>query len=170
MRVFRVILHSIDTLSEWTGRALAFTMPALVIVVMWEVIARSGFDSPTRWSNELSLFLFGGAAILAGAYTYRHKAHVVLDILVSRLSVRKRAVLDIFTSGLFWMFCGFMLYWGWKFAAKAWKLHEMSWSFWGPPIYPMKTVIPVAAALILLQGAAHLARLVIPAVTGREEV
>ena len=170
MRVLRTILHAIDTLSEWTGRVISFTLPALVIVVLWEVVARSAFDSPTKWANELSLFLFGGAAIMAGAYAYRHRAHVVLDIFVSRLSVRKRAVFDICNSVFFWMFCGFMLYWGWIFAANAWRLHEVSWSFWGPPVYPIKTAIPIAAALILLQGSAQFARYVITAVTGKKEV
>ncbi len=170
MRVLRGILRVIDNISEVTGRILALAMPVLVVVVMYEIISRSVFNSPTKWVNETSLFLFGGAALMAGAYTHRHRAHVVLDILVSRLSVRKRAIVDIINSGFFWFFCGFMLYWGWKFAAKAWKFHEMSWSYWGPPIYPIKTLLPIAAALILLQGLANLTRDIITAITGKKEL
>jgi TRAP-type mannitol/chloroaromatic compound transport system permease small subunit len=103
-----------------------------------------------------------------GAYVYAVDGHVNVDIFHGRLSPRKKAVVDLITAPFFFFFVFIMFWFGGKFALNAWGFKETLSSAWGPPIYPVKTVIPVAAGLLLLQGLARFIRNLHLAVTGKE--
>jgi TRAP-type mannitol/chloroaromatic compound transport system permease small subunit len=102
--------------------------------------------------------LFGAYAILAGGYIMRTGGHVNVDILYSRLSKKSRAVLDILTSLLFFLFCTMLLVYGGSLAWDSLSRFEHSQSAWNPPLYPAKLMIPLAAVLLLLQGLVKLIR------------
>lgn len=168
--MLKVVVGLVCKFSDWQGRILCPAMLVLMIIVLAEIFMRSILNRPTTWGLELALFIFGGTAVLGGAYVLRHEAHVSMDIFHKRLSPRARAILDLFTSGLFFLFCGMMLYWGVKYASQSWAVHETSWSIWNPPIYPIKTAIPVGAGFIVLQGLAKFVRDLVIAITGKEEL
>lgn len=148
----------IDTVSEYSGKGLSFLFIVLVGVLFYEVIARYVFNSPTHWAHETSIFLFGGSCVLGGAYVLFHKAHVNLDILYSRVSRRKQAILDLIAAPAFFFIMVLMIWHGTKFAATSWAVLERASTVWAPPIYPFKTLIPIAAFLLLLQGVAKFIR------------
>lgn len=165
----RRLLVLIDALSDLSGKATSFLVVAMLGAMCYEVVARYGFDSPTVWSRETAQFLLGGYAILGGAYVLRHGGHVNMDVLYSRLSVRKRAILDVLTSVFFFLFCGVLLWLGAEYAWKSVVIRETTGSPWSPPEYVVKIAIPVGALLILLQGFAKLLRDLRTAVTGGDE-
>lgn len=147
-----------SNISEWSGRGVGIALFLLVGVLTYEVITRYVFNNPTIWAHQLSLFLFGTIGMIGGAYVLLHKAHVNLDIIYSRVSRRKQAILDLITAPLFFFIIILMMWVGGSFALRSWAILEPSSTVWAPPIYPFKTIIPVAAFLLLLQGVAKLIR------------
>ena len=151
-------LALIDSLSEHTGNLVAYLIPLLAVVEVYEVMARYVFDAPTIWASEFSAMLFGAFILLGGADTLRRGGHVNMDIVYSRLSVRGRALMDILTFLLFLAFIGVLLWKGWETAWRSLKLLEHDSTEWGPPLYPFKLLLPLGALLVLLQGLAKLVR------------
>jgi len=161
-------LHVIDNISDWSGKLVSFLIVFMIGLISYEVVLRYIFNAPTIWSHETSLFLYGAYAILAGAYTLRHRWHVNMDIVYARLSQRQRAIVDLLTSALFFVFCIVLLWHGGQFALRSLQLLETTTTPWDPPLYPLKLTIPVAAFLLLLQGLAKFIRDLIIAITGKE--
>lgn len=161
-------LNSIDTISKWVFRIMAPLMLVLSLIVCYEVISRWAFNNPTKWVHEVSGFIFGVTFILAGAYVLQVKAHVNVDILLNALSPRARAGLNIFNFLFILITCGALVWYGSTSAWDSIKVLEHSQSEFGPPLYPIRAVIPIGAFLVLLQGVAGLIRDIYLAATGRE--
>lgn len=153
-------LRRIDWLSEWSGKAVSWFSVALMLVLTYEVIMRYAFKAPTIWAFDIGYMLGGPIFLVGAAYTLRRKGHVRIDMVYSRFSPRWQAYLDIiFTLIFFFPLWGILLvklipyvYYSWAFRENALE------SFWRPPIYPFKTVLPVGVALLLLQGIAEFIR------------
>ena len=158
MSILRAFLKFIDAVNDRVGNLLSYFLFFFFVLLLMEVILRYFFNSPTVWANELAQMLFGAYAILAGGYILRTGGHVNVDILYSRLSRKQRAVLDIVTSSLFFLFCGMLLVYGGSLAWDSLARFEHSQSAWNPPLYPAKLMIPLAALLLILQGLAKLIR------------
>jgi len=158
MSILKAFLKFIDAVNEKVGNLLSYFLFFFFVLLLMEVILRYFFNSPTVWANELAQMLFGAYAILAGGYILRTGGHVNVDILYSRLSRKQRAVLDIVTSSLFFLFCGMLLVYGGSLAWDSLARFEHSQSAWNPPLYPAKLMIPLAALLLMLQGLAKLIR------------
>ncbi len=158
MPFLKVFIAAIDALNDWVGKILSYFLFAFFVLLFVEVILRYFFNSPTVWANELSQMLFGAYAILGGGYILRTGGHVNVDIVYSRFTKKTRAVIDIFTSALFFLFCGMLLVYGGSLAWESLARFEHSQSAWNPPLYPAKLMIPLAAGLIICQGIAKLMR------------
>ncbi|UCC61202.1 MAG: TRAP transporter small permease subunit [Dehalococcoidia bacterium] len=162
----RRILRLIDHINDQVGKLISLLVIFMVGIMVYEVVARYVFDSPTIWAYETITFLLAGYAILGGAYVLRHGAHVNMDILYRRLSPRKQAILDLVTSGLFFLFCAVLIWKGSEWASRSIRLSETTTSTWAPVVYPIKMAIPVGAFLLLIQGLAKFIRDLMTAVTG----
>lgn len=154
------LLLAIDGLSAWTGRAFAWLIVALTGLVFWEVGSRYVFNHPHPWAFDAQAMLYGSLFMLAGAYTLAAAAHVRGDILYGFLPPRVQAAIDLTLYLVFFLPGVVAMIWaGWHFAAQSWAIDEhSSITYEGPPIYPFKAVIPVAAAFLLLQGIAEIMR------------
>jgi len=170
MRKVRAVLHFVDTINERFGKIISFLTVGMMGTIIVEVVLRYGFNSPTLWAHETAQFLYGSYCILGGAYVLLHKAHVNMDIVYARLSLRKRAILDLATSSLFFLFIVVMLWQGVILASKAVAVLEVTTTAWAPPVWPVKLMLPLAALLILLQGIVRFVRDLETAVTGREAI
>ena len=146
------VLSAIDTFDHRLGKVLSFLIVGKMVVVFIEVIMRYIFNSPTIWSNEAVQFLYAGYIALGGAYALLHNAHVNIDIVYGRFSLKTRAVVDLVTSLFFFAYFGVMLWQGSIMAAKSVKIMEATASNWGPALWPIKVIVPIAALLFLLQG------------------
>lgn len=159
----------IDGVSEWSGRFTAWLIIPLIGIIAYEIIARYVFNAPTIWAFELQFMLYASMFMLGAPYTLLYGEHIRTDILYNRFSIRWQGLIDAVLYLLFY-FPGiaFFLWAGWDFAARSWAVGERSeFSPWRPPIYPLKTVIPLTAALLLLQGLSELAKSLYAATTGR---
>ncbi len=140
----------------------------MLVLVFGGALSRYVFDAPIKWIPELSQFVFAASFMLAGAATLLWKGHVRIDALVERLSLRTQAVIELVTSVFFWLFCGTLLYQGGIMALESVEELETTGTFWDPPMWPIKLVIPISVVLLMLQGVAKFIRDWHMATTGEE--
>jgi len=168
MRVLGKVFHIIDMISEWSGKLVSFLLLPLIAFIVYDVLMRYVFNRPTDWAHELSYLMFGTIWIIGGAFALVQGAHVRMEVIHNRLPLRRRAIIDLITAPLFFVFIGILLWKGWELAWSSVLRLEHSNSFWSPPIYPVKMMIPLGAFLLLLQGVVRFIRDAITATTGRE--
>lgn len=161
-------LLAVDRLSARVGKAFAWCIVALTVMVCYDVIMRYALRAPTSWGLDVSLMLYGALFMMAGAYTLSRNGHVRGDVLYRFLAPCTQAWLDLALYLLFFVPGITALAWfGVGFAADAWAIKEQSQTTAnGLPVYPLKTIIPIAGALLLLQGVAEMARCVLCIRTG----
>lgn len=151
-----------DGLSEYVGRAISWLTLGMIGVLMIEIVSRYFLNSPTLWAHETSTMLYGGFCMLAGCYTLRHRGHVRSEVIWGALPRRGQAFCDVLIFSVGAVVLGIFLKLSITFAAESWAVLEYSnKSMWQPPLYPIKTVIPVAVGLVLLQNMAELLRAVL---------
>ena len=156
------LLVAIDSLSAWVGKAFAWCILVLTIATVYEVTSRYVFGYPTTWAFDMSVQMYGALFMMAGAYTLSRNGHVRGDVIHRLLPRRMQAGTDLVLYILF-LFPGALalIYYGAGFAGDSWRYKEVSWS--SPArvqIYFFKTLIPIAGALVLLQGIAEVMRCV----------
>ena len=163
-------MRYIDKLSEWSGKVFAWLIIPLIFGLVFEVIARYGFNAPTVWAYDMTYMLCGTLFMMGVAYTLRHDAHVRVDLLYQMLSPRKKSVLEICLYIIvFFPVTAVLLVKGTGYFWESWVLRETAWlSPWRPVIYPFKAVLPVAALLMILQGMAEFTRHLVFAVRGKQ--
>lgn len=161
-------LHTIDGISTWVGKAAAWLIIALMALVCIEVFKRYIMNMPTAWIFDADNMLYGTLFMLAGAYTLAQNAHVRGDFLYSSMRPRMQAGLDLALYILFFLpGIAALIYAGYDYAADSWRIAEHSnVTAEGPPVYHFKTVIPIAGALVMLQGMAEIVRCVVCLKTG----
>jgi TRAP-type mannitol/chloroaromatic compound transport system permease small subunit len=158
LKVHLPLVAPIEWLNEKAGLFVAYWAVIAVFVYYYEVVARYVFNSPTNWVHESMFLMFGMQYMISGAYAYREDQHVRVDVLYAKLTPRGKALADIVTSLFFFIFVGTMLVTGWRFAWDATQVGEHSFTEWGVQYWPVKLMIPIGAALLLLQGLAKLAK------------
>lgn len=152
MRALHTAMRGITRFNDRLGRWVSLLLLAIFALLIAEVVFRYVAGAPKVWTSELTQLLFGIYAVLSGGYIMAHGGHVNVDILHARLPPRARAAIDIFTSFLFFVFVGALLYFGSALAWESISFWEHSQSAWDPPIWPVKLAIPIGAVLLLLQG------------------
>ena len=167
MRAYRLAVQAIEALNGAIGRVTAVSLLGLIGLVVWEVFQRYVLQAPTTWSNELVGYVFAGYILLGGGYTLLHRGHVAMDIVYARLSPRAQATLDVLTAGFVIIYCVVLLRETTVMAYDAWETGQRANSDWGPPLFPIYLVLPIGAALILLQAIAKLMRDLHLAFTGQ---
>jgi TRAP-type mannitol/chloroaromatic compound transport system permease small subunit len=153
----------IDRVSTWIGQAFSFLIVVLTLHVSWEVFSRYALDAPRSWAFDAMIMLYGTLFMMAGAYTLAKNGHVRGDVLYGFFRPRTQASWDLLLYIVFFLPGVFALtYAVYYYAADSWRIHETSnITAEGPPIYPFKTVIPFAGAILLLQGIVEIIRCVI---------
>ncbi|MDP3514845.1 MAG: TRAP transporter small permease subunit [Sulfuritalea sp.] len=157
------ILLTIDRISTFIGQAFSWLIVSLTFMITWEVVSRYAFDNPHPWAFDVMIMMYGTVFMMAGAYTLSKNGHVRGDVLYGFFSPRVQASLDLLLYFLFFIPGVFALAWaGYNFAGDAWAINEHSnVTADGPPVYPFKTILPVAGAFLLLQGVVEIIRCVI---------
>jgi TRAP-type mannitol/chloroaromatic compound transport system permease small subunit len=157
------MLLFVDKVSTFVGHAFSFCIVVLTLHVSWEVFARYVLAAPRAWAFDFMIMMYGTLFMMAGAYTLSRNAHVRGDVLYSFFAPRTQAAIDLILYIVFFLPGVIALtYAGYYYAADSWRIDEHSnITFEGPPIYPFKTVIPLAGAFVLAQGIVEIIRCVI---------
>ncbi|SFU10505.1 TRAP transporter small permease subunit [Sedimentitalea nanhaiensis] len=153
------VLSLIDRISAVVGRTVGWVIVFVMFIAVFDVLARRLFNAPVAWAFDVSVQLFALHFMLASAYAMLNNEHVSINIFTNRLSVRARAIVDMFTMAvLFFPFVIVLIIYGWEFAERSWAVRETSWGIVALPLYYIKTVIPITGVLLLLQGFASFVR------------
>ncbi len=152
MRKAQSVAFWIDRINRRVGDLVSYLVLPLMGIAMLEVTLRYVFNRPTIWAWDVNIQLLAAIVVLAGGYTLLTGRFVVVDILVSRLSTKRRAWLDVITSVVVFFVLIMLLYFGAKAAWASWLIKEHTSSNWRPPIYPLKIAFFVGIILLFLQS------------------
>ena len=146
----------IERLSEWSGRLVAWLTFAMVLVTFLVVVLRYAFDLGSIALQESITYMHAVVFMLGAAYTLRHEGHVRVDIFYRRFGARGRVWVDLLgTLFLLIPVTLFIVWVSWGYVADSWALREGSREAGGlPGVFLLKSVIPLMALLLLLQGIA----------------
>ena len=155
--LFDIIPKGIDAFNRKEGEIGALLIVPLTVVVIYEVIMRYIFDAPTIWGFELTTFLYGIHYMLGLSYTQVHGGHVKVDVLTTRFSTRKQAIINIITNlGIFLPVFSLLTIWSFKYAFTSTMELEHNSTSWGPPIYPIKIIMALSFLFLFIQGISEL--------------
>ena len=161
------LLLTVDAISTFIGKAAAWAVVGLTVLIAWEVFSRYALNTPHAWVLDAQIMLYGTLFMLAGAYTLSKNGHVRGDVLYGFFSPRAQASVDLLLYIVFFLPGVIAMTWaGWTYAQESLAIREQTFSATPLPLYPFKFVIPVAGATLLLQGLAEIARCVICLRTG----
>ena len=144
----------LDCVAIWSGHAVAWLIVPMVLSLAYEVAARYLFNAPTQWAYDMTFMLYGSFFMLGAAYTLQRKGHVRTDSLYSNWSPRRQATVDLVCYGLmFFPFVGVLVFVGWGYFWKAFVTNEtFVSSAWQPITWPFRLSLPLAGALLMVQG------------------
>jgi TRAP-type mannitol/chloroaromatic compound transport system permease small subunit len=161
------LLLTVDAVSTWFGKACAWTVVALTLLISWEVFSRYVLNVPHAWVLDAQIMLYGVLFMTAGAYTLAKNGHVRGDVLYGFFRPRTQATVDLALYILFFLPGIVALTWaGWTFANESLAIREQTFNADPLPVYPFKFFVPIAGAFLLLQGIAEIIRCVICIRTG----
>lgn len=157
--LMNAIARAIDALNEGFGRVIAPLLAVITMIVLYDIAMRFLAGRPSSWAFDVTKMLFGAHFMLMAAYALRHHAHVEVDVLKRLLSRRKQAALELVSYLIFFVpFIWLLITYGWAFFERSFSRGETTYGMVALPVYPLKGVIMVAAALILLQAVAIVIR------------
>jgi TRAP-type mannitol/chloroaromatic compound transport system permease small subunit len=154
---------TVDRISTFIGQFFSWLVVGLTALIGYEVFSRYVLNNPHAWAFDAMIMMYGTMFMMAGAYTLSKNGHVRGDILYGFLKPRTQAIFDLILYVVFFIPGVIALaYAGYGFAADSWKILEhSSITADGPPLYPFKTIIPLAGVILLFQGAVEIFRCVV---------
>jgi len=170
MPVLRALVHYIDTFTEHSGRLLAWLVVIMALLTTVIVIMRYGFNIGSMMGQEAVIYMHGSLFMLGSAYALKSGAHVRVDIFYRNFSPRAQAWVNSLGGIVFLMpLCAFIGLSSWNYVSESWIVRETSSQPGGiPAVFLLKSIIPLMAFNLFLQGLAETLRSAISLVAGRE--
>mgnify|MGYP001817145250 CR=1 FL=1 len=150
----KTLSDRLDGIAERVGNAAAWLALGLVMMTFAVVMLRYLFQLGWIAMQESILYLHAALFLLGAAYTLKRDGHVRVDIFYRRFTAKRKALIDLLGSLLLLLpVCSFLLWVSWDYVTTAWSIYEGSQEAGGLPyVYLLKTLIPVAVMLLILQG------------------
>ncbi len=163
------IIHSIESLNIWIGRAFGWCILILTFSVSYEVFVRYVLNAPTVWVFDMMVQMYGALFLMAGPYALAQDTHVRADVIYRLVPIRWQARVDFLLYIVFFFPGMFALVWyGMEIASDSWRYQEVSWN--SPAriqIYFFKTLIPLAGGLLIIQGISECMRCILAMKTNK---
>ena len=157
-KVLANYVRYVDAMNRKVGLGVGYIIFVIIGILLVEAIRRYAFNMPTVWSIEMSQFLFGAYFIVGGGYALLSGGMVRMDILYSRWSIRKRAIIDAAMFVFFVIYVVVTLVASIDHAMISTMMNQHSGSPWRPPLYPIKITVAIGVFLLLLEGIAFFIR------------
>lgn len=153
MKALSAVVRGIDWFTEKVGFGVSWLSTALVVLVCVNVFTRYVIRSVDMRMQELEWHLFAALFLLGAAYTLKHDKHVRVDLVYARLGRKGKAWIDLLGSLLFLLpFCGIVTWASWSYLENSYAIGEGSPNNGLPARYVLWSCIPLAMALLALQG------------------
>ena len=160
----------IDAINLWIARVLSFVVIVMMLTIVYEVVCRYLFNSPTDWSGEMNQYFFCAISMLGGGYALLVDQHVRVDILYRRFSPKRRAIVELATWWLILIFCFVLMWKGGEMTIEALLKDKRSMTILEFPLFPSLATVPIGAFLIFIQAGARIVLDVVTLATGKDEV
>jgi TRAP-type mannitol/chloroaromatic compound transport system permease small subunit len=146
----------LDAIAEWTGRAVSWLTLAMVLATVAVVVMRYAFGQGLIWLQESVNWMHAAVFMLGAAYTLKADEHVRVDVFYRGLGERGRAVVDLAGTLLLLLpLCVYLVAESWEYVELSWRIGERSREAGGlPMLYLLKSLIPLMAVLLAIQGIA----------------
>jgi TRAP-type mannitol/chloroaromatic compound transport system permease small subunit len=150
----------IDRLTAAIGKGAAWLLLVVVILQFALVVARYLFALGSIWATETVIYAHAALFLLAAAWTLQTGGHVRVDIFYADAKPRTKALIDLLGALVLLLpFALVLLALSLPYAARSWAVFERSQEASGLPfLFLLKTLIPVFAVLMALQGVAQIIR------------
>ena len=144
----------IDLVAIQTGRVVAWLIVPMVLSLVYEVASRYLFNAPTIWAYDMTFMLYGTFFMVGAAFTLQRKGHIRTDSYYGEWSPRRQAWTDLVGYlVLFMPVAAVFAFVGWGYFVKAYTSNETFVSSpWSPVTWPFKLMMPLAGALLMIQG------------------
>ena len=150
-------VRRIEAVNYRIGRAAMYLLFAIMGILLWSSITKIA-NIPSLWTLEMAQFTLVAYYLLGAPYSMQLGANVRMDLLYARLPVKRQAAWDIFTVFCLMFYLGVMLWGTVDSTAYSLQIGERAPSAWRPPLWPIKLIITLSFALMILQAIAHLIR------------
>jgi TRAP-type mannitol/chloroaromatic compound transport system permease small subunit len=151
-------VHAVEAVGRVVGRLAMYMIFVMAGVLIYSAVMRTGFNRPPLWTIEMSQFLLAAYFLLGGAYSLQLNAHVRMDVLYSRWTLRGQAFADTITSACLVTYLVVLLMGGISSTEYALEYGQRAASAWRPPMAPIKILMTAGIALMLLQTTAYFFR------------
>ena len=163
------VIVTIDTMSLWIGRTVAWLTVPLMLAIVYEVGSRYLFTAPTVWAYDISRMLYGAMFVLGAAYALSKGVHIRADFIYRRWPVKTQGWVDV----ILYLICyfpamGIFLYvstdWAWTSVSRAERGTDTAWM---PLLGPLKSCVPIGISFLILQGISELLKALYAARKGK---
>ncbi len=160
MQTIEKVIFLIEKINKMVGKASTNLIFVFMFLMVYEVIARYFFQSPTIWVHEMCGYLFAGYIALTGGWVLLKKGHVAVDIIYQYFPEKVKCTADLIVS-LVALFMFVVLFWqGYKFAWHAFATNQHSHTLFGPVLWPVKILLPLGSLFFILQIFADLGKII----------
>jgi TRAP-type mannitol/chloroaromatic compound transport system permease small subunit len=153
-KVIRNYVRGVDAVNRRVGKCALYLVFVMMGILLLSSISRTFFNVPFDWTMEMAQFTMAAYYLLGGGYSMQLKAHVRMDVLYERWSEKKRAGVDVITSGFLIFYLVILLYGGLSSTLYSLQYGQRNYSSWGPPMAPIKIIMVIGIFLMLLQAVA----------------
>jgi len=170
MDILEHTVKILEAFTENTGRLIAWLTPIMMLLLCAVVILRYGFDIGITALQESVTYLHGVVFMLGIAYTLKHDGHVRVDIFYRRFPTQTKAWINSLGGIIFLLpICVYVMVVSWDFVSQSWQIGEVSPEPGGiPAVFVLKSLIPLMALLLALQGIAEVLKSALVLVRGQE--
>ncbi|MBW2007650.1 MAG: TRAP transporter small permease subunit [Deltaproteobacteria bacterium] len=144
----------VDRVNTWVGTVASYLVLVAIGTIAYEVTARYVFNSPTKWVTELNIYMLCAYVLLSGGFALLEGQHVRVDLFWLRLSDKRKALADLFTSVLFFAFAVALVWKGAEMTLRSFTGGTTSPEAMAWPLYPSQAMVPIGGFLLGIQGLA----------------
>lgn len=156
--MLETISGRIEAFIDIVGRTVSWLSLFMVLVTFVVLILRYVFEIGSIALQESIMYMHATVFLVAAAWTLKQDAHVRVDIIYCRCSKKTQALLDLLGNVFLLLpLMGFIIWVSFSYVQESWRIHEASPEAGGlPGVYLLKTLIPIMATLLILQGVANI--------------
>ncbi|MFN3318362.1 MAG: TRAP transporter small permease subunit [Allorhizobium sp.] len=150
-QALQTYVRVVDAFNRRVGRIVMYGIFVMMGILLYSSISKTMF-LPASWTLEMAQFVMAGYYLLGGAYSLQLDSHVRMDLLYGRWSPKTKAIVDVITIMMLFVYLFFLLWGGVSSTTYALQYGETSYSSWSPYMAPIKIVMVIGIFLTFLQA------------------
>jgi TRAP-type mannitol/chloroaromatic compound transport system permease small subunit len=153
-KAITVYVRYVDAVNRVAGRAAMYLVLVMMGILLFSSVSRTFFGASYIWVVEMAQFMLAAYYLLGGGYSMQLDSHVRMDLLYSRWSPKGRAIADALTAIFLLFYLVYLLVGGISGTIYALEYGQRNYSSWAPPLWPIKIIMCIGIAMMLLQATA----------------